>query len=493
MDALARIGINEVTRSAFFSLLGLPNMDGLAMFTKDSIKTLCAQMRDWILKREYERDGMELSATSERYLVAMASWVKERVMMRLKVKPEDFTLDEAQDMAVKLTLKDEAVAAAKDYKPPMPEKFKTSAKYKNFKEAVQNYLSQLTGIIDVPLVYVIRDEKRPNRDGPFTTETERLIANAPLKGDAFEKDNQKVYAILKNLCLEGEARPYIKVPKIESSQDGRGLWTALKEHYEGNGYRTKEINEAHTAIEGLHYKREYQTFTFETFVGQLTEHYNTLERHGVPVSEEQKVNSLFNKVTDPTMDAAKEALQMERYKNPELVTFVWAANHLATKVKTIKRENPRNISGIQGQRDDQNNSGRGGRGGRGGGRGRSDGRGRGRGRSGGRGRGRGSGNPYAGYYSPDDWSKLNKEQRDKILEIRKRHPEKNGGGQDKKRGIAAVEQDSTLENDNETQTPKRERSVNAVGTESPTDNNANAGQQFGRAGHRAAGANRYIS
>jgi hypothetical protein len=56
-----------------------------------------------------------------------------------------------------------------------------------------------------------------------------------------------------------------------------------------------------------------------------------------------------------------------------------------------------------------------------------------------------------------------------------------------------VEQDSTLENDNETQTPKRERSVNAVGTESPTDNNANAGQQFGHAGHRAAGANRYIS
>jgi hypothetical protein len=87
MDALARIGINDVTRSAFFSLLGLPFMEGLAMFTKDSIKTLCAQMRDWILKREYEHDGMELSATSERYLVAMASWVKERVMMRMKVNP----------------------------------------------------------------------------------------------------------------------------------------------------------------------------------------------------------------------------------------------------------------------------------------------------------------------------------------------------------------------------------------------------------------------
>jgi hypothetical protein len=110
----------------------------------------------------------------------------ERVMMRMKVKPEEFTMEEAQEVALKLTLKDEAIATAKDYKPPMPEKFKTSAKYKNFKEAVQNYLSQLMGIIDVPLVYVIRGEKRPNRDGPFTTETERLIATAPLKGEAFD-------------------------------------------------------------------------------------------------------------------------------------------------------------------------------------------------------------------------------------------------------------------------------------------------------------------
>lgn len=65
LDALACIGINEVTRGAFFSLLGLPSMDGLAMFSKDNVKTLSAQMRDWIIKHEYECDGMELSAMSK--------------------------------------------------------------------------------------------------------------------------------------------------------------------------------------------------------------------------------------------------------------------------------------------------------------------------------------------------------------------------------------------------------------------------------------------
>jgi hypothetical protein len=86
MHSLARIGNNDKTRSAFFVLLGLSSMDGLHIFSKDSIKTLCAQIRVWIFKREYEHDGMELSATSERCLVAMASWVKEQVMTRMKIK-----------------------------------------------------------------------------------------------------------------------------------------------------------------------------------------------------------------------------------------------------------------------------------------------------------------------------------------------------------------------------------------------------------------------
>jgi hypothetical protein len=61
------------------------------------------------------------------------------------------------------------------------------------------------GIIDMILVYVIQDERCLNKDGSFAMEMEWLISSALLKGEAFEKDNQKVYAILKNLCLEGEA------------------------------------------------------------------------------------------------------------------------------------------------------------------------------------------------------------------------------------------------------------------------------------------------
>jgi hypothetical protein len=59
---------------------------------------------------------------------------------------------------------------------------------------------------------------------------------------------------------------------------------------------------------------------------------------------------------------------------------------------------------------------------------------------------------------------------------RKKHPEKNGGGQEKKGNIAAVEHEGPPETETETPAPKRERNVNAVGIENnPTDCNANAG------------------
>jgi hypothetical protein len=166
---------------------------------------------------------MELSTTTERYLVAMVTWVRQRVLYGIKVNPDNFTLEVAQEEAMKLTMRDEAINQSKDYKPPMPEKFKAASKYKVFKETVQNYLNQLTGISDVPLSYVIRDESQRDLNAKYETETARLIAIALLSGNAFEKDNQKLYAILKNLYLEGEARTYIKVPQIESLQDGRAL------------------------------------------------------------------------------------------------------------------------------------------------------------------------------------------------------------------------------------------------------------------------------
>jgi hypothetical protein len=134
-----------------------------------------------MMKRECDKDGMELSTTTERYLIAMVAWVRQRVLYDIKVNPDNFSLEVAQEEAMKLNMRDEAINQSKDCKPPMSEKFKVASKYKVFKEAVQNYLNQLSGITGVPLSYIIRDETLRDLNAKYETETTKVDCHCTLK------------------------------------------------------------------------------------------------------------------------------------------------------------------------------------------------------------------------------------------------------------------------------------------------------------------------
>jgi hypothetical protein len=110
-------------------------------------------------KREYDRDGMELSTTTERYLVAMVTWVRQRVLYGIKVNPDNFTLEVAQEEAMKLTIRDEAINQSKDYKPPMPEKLRLppSTKYSR-----KQYRTTLTNLLGYQMYhYLMSSEMNP--------------------------------------------------------------------------------------------------------------------------------------------------------------------------------------------------------------------------------------------------------------------------------------------------------------------------------------------
>ncbi len=66
------------------------------------------------------------------------------------------------------------------------------------------------------------------------------------------------------------------------------------------------------AIDTLHYKKEYASFTFEVFITQLTKHYNMLEQHSEFTSEETNVRNLLKKITDPTLEASQASHQNYR-------------------------------------------------------------------------------------------------------------------------------------------------------------------------------------
>jgi hypothetical protein len=183
---------------------------------------------------------------------------------------------------------------------------------------------------------------------------------------------------------------------------------ALKAHFEGEGFRNRNVEDAYSTLEHLVYEGEKKGFTFEKFVERHMDCYLELARFNEPVLETKKVRDFLSRIKAPELAAAKQ--QVKATANL-MTNFEEAVNFISLSVVPLKQAH-RNVATIDTDNRQNNQGGRGGRGrggresgGRGRGRGRGS-RGRGRGRAQGRGRGRG---PYLGYYSPDDWSNLSPE------------------------------------------------------------------------------------
>jgi hypothetical protein len=95
----------------------------------------------------------------------------------------------------------------------------------------------------------------------YATDEEQIVAIAPLTRDQYNKDNVKVYGILKQLCLEGPGRSYIL--EFDRVKDGRGAWLATYSHYEGDSFRNRSKEEAYTILEHIHYEGEWKGFTLK--------------------------------------------------------------------------------------------------------------------------------------------------------------------------------------------------------------------------------------
>jgi hypothetical protein len=125
-----------------------------------------------------------------------------------------------------------------------------------------------------------------------------MIALAPLVGPSFQRDNAKVYGIVKQLVLEGPGRTYIL--GFDTAADGRGAWQALRDHFEGDGFRNRNVEEAYSTLEHLSYEGEKRGFTFEKFVERHMDCFLELARFNEPMLESKKVRDFLNRIKDPS-------------------------------------------------------------------------------------------------------------------------------------------------------------------------------------------------
>jgi hypothetical protein len=142
-----------------------------------------------------------------------------------------------------------------------------------------------------------------------------------------------VFGIIKQLVLEGPGRTYII--RFDATANGRGAWQALRDHFEGDGFRNRNVEDAYSTLEHLTYDGERKGFTFERFVERHMDAYLELERFDEPVLESKKVRDFLNHIKSAELAAAKQQVKATAHL---LNNFEEAANFIALSHpnKTIK-------------------------------------------------------------------------------------------------------------------------------------------------------------
>jgi hypothetical protein len=309
-NALARTGFAPDECQAFIAASGCINMAMMGLLSADQISKICKRLST------RAANPIVLSAIQEQLLLAMRFWVANLQRLQQPIIADRFTtvlaLNQAQMM--RQSLKDDS-RADKEMVAKAPDKFKNATNWKIFAEATETYLAQLTGSGRVPLSYVIRRVAvLPDPDIAFETEQARMIALAPLNGSSFQRDNAKVYGIIKQLVLEGPGRTYILC--FDSAADGRSAWQALRDHFEGDGFHNRSVEDAYSTLEHLAYDGERKGFTFERFVERHMDAYLELERFNEPMLETKKVRDFLARIKSPELAAAKQQVKATAHYSP---------------------------------------------------------------------------------------------------------------------------------------------------------------------------------
>jgi hypothetical protein len=282
-----------------------------------------------ITKMKPAQGGFRFGEVQIRNLEALAFWVRDKQRRNEAIVAEEFTVEERDRCRSLVDTERIEIDQAEASKAASPVKFEV-ANWVAWEIVFTNYLSGIYGVSGIPLHYVIRKPLQPGH--VCITDSEKLVASAPLTRQFYTSDTQRVYQILKGLTVGTDAWEWIKT--YDANQDGRLAFQALRAHYDGPGEIDKRISLSCAQVKELHYKNE-QVFSFEKFITKLNGAYQMLAECNEAMTEKAKVDQMIasmSQCTNPAIVAATTTLMM----NPEMRNnFVMAANKMTEVVANV--------------------------------------------------------------------------------------------------------------------------------------------------------------
>ena len=223
-------------------------------------------------------------------LAALVRFFEDRKRRGQQLDPTLFGNAE-RDQWANIVVEDDAESDSDDDLVKGPGKLRVDD-FLAWKDSLLLRLRSLKGISGVPLYYVVRPPLPLNH--VFVDDEERQIYETRQTGTEWKKDNKRVGAYIMSLVQPTDGYEWVKqIPP----NDGKRVFEALVNHYEGEGFAHRTIEQANATIDNLTYTNE-NMMSWESFSTKLKHAYTILEDHGVaqPLAEQlrkirQKINT----------------------------------------------------------------------------------------------------------------------------------------------------------------------------------------------------------
>jgi hypothetical protein len=258
-----------------------------------------------------------------------------------------------------IRINDLAVAKADDATLTLsePTKLKDFEKWELWEELFTTYLAHVRNSeLGTPFTYLTRDETPAV---PIQTAAQReaelllfsamsvdedLSGSSLHNGASFDRDNHKLFDIIKGLTIEGTCWTFIERYKI--SRNGRAAFLQLQKQASGPGAVTLKRNKAYHMISTAHFNGR-GNFTLERYISIHQDGHNRLSSTGEPVPETKKVTDFLNGIQHEDLKYAKAAIQAD----PNLHgTFDEAQRYVTqayTSTDLAKKANGRRIASLE--------------------------------------------------------------------------------------------------------------------------------------------------
>ena len=216
-----------------------------------------------------------------------------------------------------------------------PGKF-TVNDFMTWKQGLSIKLRSMWSVAGVPLFYVIRDDLPQNHDFMGDVEEERMHSIRQT-GNEWKKDNKWVAQYILSLVQPTDRYKWIRNMPMS---DGRAIYKALAQHYEGEHAASTNSN-AYQSIENLVYTNQY-IFSWEIFSTRIKKAYDRLEENGIIIPTHEKLRVVKKKINTRNVEfnmLAKTTLTYDAQQPQRTLTEYLSkvAKHVAAEFPTAQR------------------------------------------------------------------------------------------------------------------------------------------------------------